>query len=79
MYNAAKKAMGVFWAMMLTSAIFSALHTNLAGFLPIMALGMLLTYMYEKTGSLVSSITIHIIHNLAMVFFVFLAKGIGSL
>ncbi len=77
LYNAAKKRMGTLWGMVLTSGIFAALHTNVVGFLPIMALGILLTYMYEKTGSLISSITVHVSHNIAMMYFVFLAKGIG--
>ena len=79
MYNAAKKMMGIFWATILTAAIFAALHTNVVGFLPIMVLGVLLAYMYEKTGSLVSSITIHVMHNLAMVYTVFLVKGIRAI
>jgi membrane protease YdiL (CAAX protease family) len=48
------------------------------GFLPIMALGLLLTYLYEKTGSLVSSMAVHIMHNVAMVILVFLARNIGT-
>jgi membrane protease YdiL (CAAX protease family) len=77
MYNAAKKVMRAFLAAVVTSGVFAFLHTNVVGFFPIMVLGVLLTYMYEKTGSLVPSVTIHIVHNLAMVYFVFLVKGIG--
>lgn len=77
MYNAFKKRTGVFWATMITAAVFAGLHTNIVGFLPILVLGVLLTYLYEKTGTLVSPITVHIIHNLSMVFFVFLVKKIG--
>jgi membrane protease YdiL (CAAX protease family) len=43
-----------------------------------MILGLLLTYLYERTGTLVSSITVHIIHNLSMVFLVFLVKQAGG-
>lgn len=77
MYAAFKKYIGVWAAMAVTAAIFAALHTHPVGFLPIMALGMLLAYLYEKTGTLVSSITVHIIHNLSMVFLVFLIKQVG--
>ena len=76
MYSAFKKSIGIFWAGLLTSMLFSALHTHVVGFLPILILGMLLAYLYEKTGTLVSSITVHTIHNLSMVFFVFLLKQI---
>ncbi|MFA6078872.1 MAG: type II CAAX endopeptidase family protein [Candidatus Omnitrophota bacterium] len=74
MYNAFKKAIGVFWAMLFTSAVFAALHSNMAGFFPILVLGLLLAYLYEKTGTIISSVTVHIMHNLTMVFFVFLMK-----
>lgn len=78
MYNAARKRLGVFWGMLVTSGIFAALHANIVGFVPIMALGFLLTYVYQRTGSLVPSIAIHVVHNLATVTFVFLVKGIQA-
>ena len=78
MYGALKKRIGIYGAMALTAAIFAALHTHIVGFMPIMALGILLAYLYEKTGTLVSSITVHIIHNLSMVFVVFLVKQVGA-
>lgn len=79
MYGALKKYIGVFWSMVITAAIFAALHTHIVGFAPIMALGLLLAYLYEKTGTLVSSITVHITHNLSMVFLVFLVKQVGMM
>jgi membrane protease YdiL (CAAX protease family) len=42
-----------------------------------MILGILLAYLYEKTGSLVPSITVHITHNLASLFMVFLVKALN--
>lgn len=78
MYGLFKKYIGIFWAMVLTAAIFATLHTHVVGFFPIMALGMLLAYLYEKTGTLVSSMTVHIIHNLVMVLLVFLVKQVGA-
>ena len=50
-------------AILASGAAFSALHANPVGFLPIMALGCLLAYRYERTGSLVSSVAVHIMHN----------------
>jgi uncharacterized protein len=76
LYNALKKSTGIFLAMLITASLFAGLHTNIIGFLPIMVLGLLLAYLYEKTGSLVASITVHIIHNLSMVFLVFLMRQI---
>jgi membrane protease YdiL (CAAX protease family) len=74
MYAALRKYAGVFGAMALTSAVFAALHTHIVGFLPIMLLGMVLAYLYEKTGTLVAPITVHMMHNFSMVLFVFLLK-----
>lgn len=77
MYGALKKRIGIFWSMMATAAVFAGLHAHIVGFIPIMALGVLLAYLYEKTGTLVSSITVHMIHNLSMVLLVFLIKQVG--
>ncbi len=77
MYNAIKKHIGVFWGVIITSSVFSFLHAHVVGFMPIMILGILLAYLYEKTGSLVPSITVHITHNLASLFMVFLVKALN--
>lgn len=62
-FPALKKKMKVLPAMIITSVLFSTLHLNWAGWLPIFGLGILLAYGYEKTGSLLVSIFIHMIHN----------------
>ncbi|MDD5439107.1 MAG: CPBP family intramembrane metalloprotease [Candidatus Omnitrophica bacterium] len=77
MYNAFKKKWGVLWGIMGTSVLFSLLHAHPVGFVPIMILGILLAYLYEKTGSLVPSMTVHIVHNLASLGMVFLMKGMN--
>jgi len=76
MYSAIKKRFGILIGAFVSSSIFSILHTNIAGFLPIMTLGMLLVYLYEKTGSLVAPITVHIIHNSIIITFVFFVKEV---
>ena len=76
MYNAFRKTIGIFWATLFTAAVFAGLHASPVGFLPIMALGVLLTYLYEKTGTLISPITVHVIHNFSMVGLVFLVKAL---
>jgi membrane protease YdiL (CAAX protease family) len=77
MYSAFKKHIGVIGAMLITAVMFAALHAHAVGFVPIVVLGLLLAYLYEKTGTLVSSITVHVIHNVAMVLLVFLVKQLG--
>lgn len=74
LYGAVRKRIGVIAAAFLTGAVFSLLHTNIAGFLPIMTLGVLLAYLYETTGSLVASMTVHVAHNSIIVAFVFFIK-----
>jgi membrane protease YdiL (CAAX protease family) len=77
MYPAFKKRIGMFRGMLLTSVVFSALHAHWVGLLPIIALGMLLSYLYEKTGSLVTPIVVHVCHNMVMVLLVFFIKWLG--
>ena len=72
LYNALKMKWGKKWAILSSGILFATLHANLVGFLPIALLGCALAYGYELTGSLVTSITIHIVHNfLVMVIFLF--------
>jgi len=78
MYPALKKRMGALMSIICTAFLFSVLHTNAVGFLPIMVLGVLLAYLYEKTGSLVPSIGVHVIHNAGMMLLVFLTKGLRA-
>lgn len=54
-------------AMLISGSCFAALHTNLIGFLPILVLGCLLADLYERTGSLLSPIAVHIAHNTLLV------------
>jgi len=75
-YSAIKKRMGLVWAVLLSSVLFAGLHAHLVGFFPIVVLGILLAYLYEKSGSLIPSITVHVIHNSAMIFLVFLMKEV---
>ena len=79
MYSAVKKYVGIFWATIVTAVLFAALHAHAVGFLPIMVLGILLAQMYERTGTLVSSVTIHIMHNFSMLLLVFLAKSVNGM
>lgn len=67
-------------AMLISGGLFAVTHTNLMGFLPIGVLGCLLAYLYERTGTLVASITVHVFHNslllaFAMIFRHFTPSG----
>ncbi|MBL7073377.1 MAG: CPBP family intramembrane metalloprotease [Candidatus Omnitrophica bacterium] len=78
MYKAVKKKMGAAVAVIITSVVFSLLHAHIVGIVPIFALGVLLAYLYEKTGSLTASIAVHISHNLAMVVLVFFMRSMSA-
>lgn len=54
-------------AILASSALFAAMHTNLVGFLPIFALGALLAVLYERSGSLAGPIGVHMLHNTFLV------------
>ena len=77
-YGVLKKRIGIFWGIAASSAFFAYVHANLASFFPIFCLGVLLVYIYEKTGSLVSSITVHILHNSATLIFLLFLRKMGS-
>ena len=77
-YKAFRVRWGVRGALMGSALIFSALHMNLIAFLPIFVLGILLAYLYEKTGSLVPSMAVHVTHNLLMVIFTLGFKSLSG-
>ncbi|MBN1587485.1 MAG: CPBP family intramembrane metalloprotease [Candidatus Omnitrophica bacterium] len=78
-YPALKKYMDWRLALVLGAALFSVLHGDWLTLLPITLLGIALTLIYERTGSLIPGILIHSAHNLAMVGGVFLYKELARL
>jgi membrane protease YdiL (CAAX protease family) len=73
LYTAFRRRTSRLVAIVVSGALFALVHTNAIGFLPILTLGCLLAYLYERTGSLVSPLAVHVAHNtllmsLAMVF-----------
>jgi membrane protease YdiL (CAAX protease family) len=51
-------------AIWVTSLLFALMHFNIPSFLPLAVFSALLIYLYEKTGSLLASITAHSLFNL---------------
>lgn len=66
-YKALRQRFGAAWGMTITSLVFALFHLSLAAFVPIFVLGLFLCWLYERTGSLVPSMTAHMVHNLIMV------------
>ena len=63
MYRFVKSRLSMVNAMMLTSVVFALIHNNLSSFVPLCFLGCVLTWTFEKTGSLWSCITFHSLFN----------------
>ena len=55
------------WAMVASGSLFAVVHTNPVGFVPILLLGCVLADLYERTGSLLASIAVHILHNTLLI------------
>ena len=77
-YAAVRKRCSWVVAGLLSAAIFSAVHTNVIGFIPIMLLGFLLAYVYERTGSIISLIVIHTLHNTLLIAFAMVFRQLSA-
>ncbi|MDT3699038.1 MAG: CPBP family intramembrane glutamic endopeptidase [Thermincola sp.] len=76
-YPLIRSKWGVRTALILSGFFFSAMHFDLYRLIPIGVGGMVLAYFYEKTGSLVTSITAHSTWNTLMLLMMFLARQTG--
>jgi len=54
-------------AILASAAFFAAVHLQLIHFLPILALGVVLAYAYDRTGSLVAPVMVHAVNNLVAI------------
>ncbi|MFT3990946.1 MAG: CPBP family intramembrane metalloprotease [Luteolibacter sp.] len=67
LYPVAKKYSGPWIGAVFSAVVFAAAHGNLLALLPLTLFGLLLVFIYEKTGSLWSTIAIHFCFNGATV------------
>jgi len=67
LYGALKRLMQPWVAMMAVGMLFGLMHSPLAATVPMFLFGMMLCYIYEKTGRLIIPITIHVLFNLATI------------
>ncbi|MBI2167506.1 MAG: CPBP family intramembrane metalloprotease [Candidatus Omnitrophica bacterium] len=75
-YPALKKRWGMGTGLVLSAAFFALIHQNAFAFFPIFILGLGLGYLYEKRGTLIPSIVLHVVHNSIFVGYFFLAKEV---
>lgn len=66
-YSAFKKNWGTNAALFLSSLLFAVVHLDLFSFIPLMIIGWLLAYLFEKTKSLLPAIFLHAAYNLILI------------
>jgi len=71
LYPAFKKRMNVFSAMFLSSILFAVFHLQPAQLLPLICIGFVLAFVYEKAKSLIPAILVHSLYNLAAIIILF--------
>lgn len=75
-----RDAMGSIKAILITSLLFALVHFNAYIFLQIFILGLLLGYLYEKTGTLIAPTAVHVLHNsVSMCVLLWMKRGGGLL
>lgn len=67
LYSAFKKSWGVNAGLFLSSLLFALVHMELYSFIPLMIIGWILAYIFEKTKSLVPAIFLHGVYNLILI------------
>ena len=65
--QAIRRKLGEYGTIAVTAVVFAAVHMNLRFFIPLTVLGVLLSYLYSRTGTLAAPITVHALHNGLMV------------
>jgi len=63
LHQALRKRLKILPGILLSSAIFSFAHLNPLAFIPILLVGIVLAYVFERTHSLVPCIAIHVLNN----------------
>lgn len=62
-----------------TALFFAAMHNDPVAFVPILLLGLVFGWVYEKTGSLAAPVAIHVMHNAGMLYFASLVKSLTAI
>jgi membrane protease YdiL (CAAX protease family) len=60
---ALRETVGAWRAILLSAFLFAFVHLNVYVFLQIFLLGLVLAYLFEKTGTLLSPLFVHMLHN----------------
>jgi len=71
LYPALRRKIGVGWGILVTSLIFGSLHFDLIRMIPLAFGGIWLNWLYEKSGSIYTSIVAHSVWNGIMTLLIF--------
>jgi hypothetical protein len=76
LYGWLRGRIGIPAGLLVSALFFALLHMDAVAFFPILGLGLLFGWVYERTGSLAAPIAIHIFHNSGMLFVASVIKGL---
>ncbi len=63
MYKAFRDRFKMWYAILLSAALFAVIHLEWRAALSLFVIGIVLAYVYEKTGNIMAPITLHILNN----------------
>ena len=78
LYPIVKQRAGVSVALAVSAGFFALIHDSTFAFWPVFVLGLGLAVLYEKRGSLLASMTLHITHNIIFLSYFFFTKSLLS-
>ncbi len=78
-YGGLRGRIGTLGAMLVSTVFFTALHFTLDQFIPIFALGLILAWLYERTGSLYPGMLLHSSNNAISLILLAIARATGVL
>jgi len=64
LFQALRAKLSPFWSVLISSIIFAGVHADIKYFIPLLAMGFVTAYSFEKTKSIYTPIGIHILNNL---------------
>lgn len=62
-----------------SALLFALLHNDPVAFFPILGLGLIFGWVYERTGLLAAPVAVHVLHNAGMLYFASLVKALSAL
>jgi membrane protease YdiL (CAAX protease family) len=74
-YRVLRERLGTTAGLLLSALLFALVHMNPVGLVPIFVMGLVLAWLYQRTGSLAASIGLHCANNLLALFFYFFAPN----